>query len=277
MAARSESFVRARGLRRLFTIDIFLTYLKIYLKTRLTYRSDFWIEVFSDLLFLTMNLIFILVIFGHTEWLAGWSREQIIFIYGYFMVPWGLFSAMFNLWGFTERYIVKGEMDRVLTRPVHHLSQLLLENMDPSGLFSAIIGVVIMAYTWPMLDVTFHWWDPVLFVILVLGSVMIYGGIYVSLTAISFFSDSPTGILPMMWNIQNYGRYPITIYNKLLQFTLTWILPFAFVGFYPAAFFLEAQSLQWFALLTPVMGGVFLFIGLMLWKHGVLRYRGAGS
>ncbi|HZG83510.1 ABC transporter permease [Paenibacillus sp.] len=259
------------------TAGLFLDYLKTYLKTRLTYRSDFWVEVFSDLLFLAMNLIFIVVIFEHTQLLDGWTREQIIFVYGYFMVPWGVFSAMFNLWGFTERYIVKGEMDRVLTRPVHNLAQLMLENMDPSALISAVIGVAIMGYAWPSLGVTLDWYDPLVFVLLVLGSVMIYGGIYISLTALSFFSDSPTGILPLMWNIQSYGRYPITIYNKILQLVLTWALPFAFVGFYPAAFFLEAEEMIGYALLTPIVGAAFLAIGLFVWNTGVKRYRGAGS
>ncbi|MCI3923759.1 ABC-2 family transporter protein [Paenibacillus sp. TRM 82003] len=261
----------------MFTAGIFFDYLKTYMKTRLAYRSDFWIEVFSDLLFLAMNLVFIVVIFGHTTLLDGWTREQIIFVYGYFMVPWGVFSAMFNLWGFTEKYIVKGEMDRVLTRPVHNLSQLLLENMDPSALVSAVIGVAIMGYAWPFLGVTLDWYDPLVFLVLVAGSVMIYGGIYIALTAISFFSDSPTGILPLMWNIQSYGRYPITIYNKILQLVLTWALPFAFVGFYPAAFFLEAETLIGYALLTPIVGAVVLAIGLWFWNTGIKRYRGAGS
>lgn len=261
----------------MFTAGIFLEYFKTYIKTRMTYRSDFWVEVFSDLLSLAMNLIFIVVIFEHTQLLDGWTREQIIFVYGYFMVPWGIFSAIFNLWGFTERYIVKGEMDRVMTRPVHNLAQLLLENMDPSALVSAIVGIAIMGYAWPALGVTLDWYDPFVFVLLTLGSIMVYGGIYIALTAISFFSDSPTGIMPLMFNIQSYGRYPITIYNKILQFALTWLLPLAFVGFFPAAFFLEAEELTGYALLTPVVGAVFLTIGLFVWQAGVKRYRGAGS
>ncbi|WP_274363048.1 ABC transporter permease [Paenibacillus thermotolerans] len=259
------------------TAGIFLDYLKTYIKTRLAYRSNFWVEVFSDLLFLVMNLLFIVVIFEHTDNLGGWTRDQIIFIYGFFMIPWSVFSAFFNLWGFTERYIVKGEMDRVLTRPVHNLAQLMLENMDPSALISGLIGFAIMAYSWPHLDVSLSWWDPLVFVVLVAGSVAIYGGIYIALTSLSFYTDAPTGILPLMWNIQSYGRYPINIYNKLLQFVLKWILPFAFVGFYPAAYFLEAGSVHRTALLTPVVGAVFLAIGLLLWNHGVKRYRGAGS
>ncbi len=64
---------------------------KNYMKTRMTYRSDFWIEVLSDLLFNGLNLVVILIMFQHTPLLAGWSKDQVLFIYGYFMIPQGIF------------------------------------------------------------------------------------------------------------------------------------------------------------------------------------------
>ncbi|MFS0840454.1 ABC transporter permease [Paenibacillus sp. 1P03SA] len=261
----------------MFYLSLILDYLKNYLKTRLTYRSDFWIEVVSDLLFNGLNLVFILVVFQQTELLGDWNRDQILFIYGFFMIPYGLFSTIFNLWNFSERYIVKGEMDRILTRPAHSLWQLMLENMDPASLFSALAGLVVMIYSWGQLGLPVHWSDPLIMLMMVVSGVLIYGGIYVSLSALAFFSDSPTGIMPLIWNIQNYGRYPVTIYNKLLRGILTWILPFAFVGFYPAAYFLDPLNWKGFALLTPVMGIIFITIGLSVWNIGVKRYRGAGS
>ncbi len=261
----------------MFYASLFYNYFKNYLKTRMTYRSDFWVQVFSDLLFFGMNLLFILIVFQHTPLLDGWSREQIIFVYGYFMVPWGLFSVFFNMWGFTEKYIVKGEMDRVLTRPAYNLAQLLLENMDPSSISSAVLGGVIMAAMWPYVGADLMWHDVLMMMMLVLGSAAIYGGIYIGLTAISFFSDAPTGILPLMWNIQSYGRYPVTIYNRPIKLLLTWVLPFAFVGFYPAAYFLDRDTFLPYALLTPAVGAVFLTAGILFWNWGVRKYRGAGS
>ena len=78
---------------------------------------------------------------------------------------------------------------------------------------------------------------------------------------------------------QNYGRYPVNIYNKAIRFLLTWILPFAFVGVIPASYFLERneEGLSTLALLTPVMGIIVLSLGLILWNRGVKRYSGAGS
>ncbi len=261
----------------MFYVSLFAEYFKNYLKTRLTYRSDFWVELISDLVFQGMNLLFIVVVFRHTPLLGGYTLDETIFIYGYFMVPYGLFNCFFNLWGFSERYIVKGEMDRVLTRPAHNLFQLVLENMDPPSLFGSVTGVAIMLYAWLRLDNGWSWSDPLVFALLVLGSTMIYGGIYVALTSISFYTDAPTGILPLMWNIQNYGRYPVDIYNKAIKIVLTWVLPFAFVGFYPAAYFLDREHLGRMALLTPLVGAVVLAAGLAAWNAGVKRYRGAGS
>jgi ABC-2 type transport system permease protein len=261
----------------MFYASLFADYFKTYVKTRMTYRLDFWVDLFSSLLFQATNLFFIIIVFRHTQFLDGWTREEIIFIYGYFMIPYGIFECFFNLWGFTERYIVKGEMDRVLTRPAYNLVQLLLENMDPSSLFGSIAGAMIMGYAWMHLDIPFAWYDPLVFVALVLGSAMIYAGIYTALTSISFYSDAPTGILPLMWNVQNYGRYPMTIYNKAIKILLTWIFPFAFVGFYPAGYFLDRESLAFMALLTPFVGLIVLGIGVLLWNVGVRRYRGAGS
>ena len=111
-------------------------------------------------------------------------------------------------------------------------------------------------------------------IILALSSVLIYAGIYTTLTSLSFYSDAPTGILPLMYNIQGYGRYPVTIYNRAIQVLLTWIIPFAFVGIYPAALFLDRAEMHHMALLTPVMGLIFAAIGLTLWNFGVKRYRG---
>ncbi|WP_179945158.1 ABC transporter permease [Paenibacillus durus] len=261
----------------LYHLGLLSEYLKNYMKTRLTYRADFWVEVLSDLLFQVTNLVFIFVIFMHTNTLAGWSQNEVVFVYGFFMVPWGVFACFVNMWNFSERYIVKGEMDRILTRPAHNLFQIFLENVDPPSLIGSLIGLLIMAVSGFNLGLPFEWWTVPALILLTISATAIYTGIYTTLTALSFYSDAPTGIIPLMYNIQSYGRYPVTIYNRAIQVLLTWILPFAFVGVYPAGLFLQREEMTRMALLTPVMGAIFLSIGLFVWNRGVRKYKGAGS
>ncbi|HAQ06553.1 MAG TPA: ABC transporter permease [Bacillus bacterium] len=261
----------------MFYVRMFFQYVAQYMKTRLEYRADMFVEFFSDLLFQAVNLIFILVVFGHTDFLNGWSRDEIIFIYGFFLVPYALFSSFFNIWDFNERYIVKGELDRILTRPIHSLFQVILERMELESLFGAVTGLAVMFYAGGRLDLEFHWYDPILFVVMVIGGVLVYAGIFVMIASISFWADARTSIMPMMYNIGNYGRYPVDIYNKAIRFVLTWILPFAFVGVYPAAYFLGREEWYGYSFFTPVIGLVFFSLSVFIWNEGVKRYRGAGN
>jgi ABC-2 type transport system permease protein len=261
----------------MFYLSMFFQYVGQYMKTRMQYRADLVVEIFSDLLFQGVNLIFILVVFGHTQFLNGWVRDEIIFIYGFFLVPYALFSSFFNIWDFNDRYIVKGEMDRILTRPIHSLFQIILERMELESLFGVITGIVVMFYAGANLGLTIHWYDPIIFIVLVLGGALVYASIFIMLASIGFWSDARTSIMPMMYNIGNYGRYPVDIYNKVIRFTLTWILPFAFVGVYPASYFLGKTEWFVYAFMTPVIGIVFFAIAVVLWNFGVTKYRGAGN
>ncbi|MGC5325808.1 ABC transporter permease [Brevibacillus sp. SYSU BS000544] len=259
------------------TYVLFSQYLSQYFKGRLTYRMDFVGELISNLVFEVINLIFILVVFQHVSTLKDWTRDEIIFIYGFFLIPYALFTMFFGFWDFNERYIIRGEMDRVLTRPVHNLVQICLESIAPDRIFGVITGMIIMGYAAVQLDLEFVWYDVLVFIVLVISAVFIYAGVYTAIAAVSFFSDSRTGIAPMIWNIQNYGRYPINVYNNVIQFILKWILPFAFVGFYPSAYFLRKETWYTYTMLTPVMGIIFFSLGIMIWNWGVKKYRGAGS
>lgn len=261
----------------MFYVSMFFQYMGQYMKTRLEYRADAVVEILSDMLFQAVNLIFIIVVFGHTDFLSGWSRDEIIFIYGFFLVPYALFSAFFNIWDFNDRYIVKGEMDRILTRPIHSLFQVVLERMELESLFGIVTGFIIMIYAGERLELTLHWYDLFIFIVMVLGGMLIYAGIFVALASIGFWSDARTDIMPMVYNIGNYGRYPVNIYNHIIRFILTWILPFAFVGVYPSAYFLGRTEWFGYAFLTPVMGILFFLLAILLWNKGVKKYRGAGN
>ncbi|WP_226530819.1 ABC transporter permease [Metabacillus niabensis] len=261
----------------MFYFSMFTQYVGQYMKTRMQYRADMVVELLSDMLFQVTNLVFILVVFGHTQFLSGWTRDEIIFIYGFFLVPFAVFGAFFNIWDFNERYIVKGEMDRILTRPIHSLFQVILERMELESLFGAITGIIIMGYASTQLGLSFHWYDIIFFIIFVISGALVYAGIFVSLASIGFWSDARTSLMPMMYNIGNYGRYPVDIYNSVIRFVLTWILPFAFVGVYPAAYFLDKEEWYVYSFLTPVMGIVFFVLSVFLWNQGVKRYRGAGN
>ncbi|UOF89926.1 ABC-2 family transporter protein [Fodinisporobacter ferrooxydans] len=262
----------------MFYTSICMDYMKQYMKSRMIYRTDFLVDFFSNLLNQCINLLFIFIVFAKVPTLSGWSREEIVFIYGYFLIPYAIFDTFWgNLWNVQDRYIIKGEMDRILTRPVYSLFQILLETMTLESLSGVITGIAVMVYSGNQLHLSFQWYDSFVLLLLVLGSNFVYGGIYVTLASIGFWTDSKTGIIPLIYNIGSYGRYPVDIYNKAIRALLTWVLPFAFVGVYPAMYFLHKPGYLLWTILTPIVGAIAMTIGIFVWNAGIKRYRGAGS
>ena len=81
---------------------------------------------------------------------------------------------------------------------------------------------------------------------------------------------------------QEFTRYPISIYSQAVRRVMTFVIPFAFMNFYPARFFLhKASPTSWIpelvGLLTPAIGVLFVALAYGFWRLGLNRYSGVGS
>lgn len=257
---------------------IFFLYLSQYMKSKMAYRADFFIYVFSDVLLQSVNIIFLLVVFTKVPAIKGWDRDQVLFIYGFFLVPFAIYSGFLNhLFDVPEKYVLQGELDRILVRPLNSWFQVVVETMNPELLFGAVAGIAIMIYSGQNMNLTLTWWDIPLALVMVLGATLIYAGVYTLLASIGFWSEGNMGLMPMVYNLSHYGRYPMTVYRGPVRFILTWILPFAFVGFYPATMLMHRYEYKYYALLTPLVGVICFTVAYKVWVVGIKKYRGTGS
>ncbi len=73
-----------------------------------------------------------------------------------------------------------------------------------------------------------------------------------------------------------FARYPLTIYARPVGFVLTWVLPYAMAGLYPAGFLLGKDGYRLYGLLAPLMGALFLALALLVWSVAVRHYKSTG-
>ncbi len=247
-------------------------------KARLSYRTDFLVQVASDLLLQAVGLIFIAVVFTRIDALAGWRFDEVLFIYGFFLIPFALFNATFAaLSDVGGRYVVGGELDRVLVRPVGSLLQVQLELLRPQALNGTILGVVVLLVASSRLDVAWTGGDVVMLALAVVGAWLVYGGVYVAMASVSFWTqDRGAGPFPIAYNTINFARYPLDVYPAAVRFLLTFVLPYGFVAFYPSAGLLR-DDLSWLGWLTLPAGTLVFLVGHWAWRRGIARYEGSGS
>ncbi len=269
---------RGRAARTARQAGIFAAYFAQFVKTRLAYRVDFLIDVAANFVGLAVQLAVLSALFSKVHELKGWTFEEVLFIYGFSLLPLGLFNLVsVNLYRFAERYIADGNFDRVLLRPVNALAQVLFESFNVSGLNELLLGVGVMVYAGERLGLALGLGDVVALLVLVPTAALIYIGVFLGLTSVSFWAEDRMGLAPPVYNVIRFSRYPLTIFSLPVRFLLTFVLPFAWVAFYPATWFLGSPEFRHFALFTPVVGILVFWLAYAIWRRGLRRYASTGS
>jgi len=266
---------------------LLLAYFTQYAKVRVSYRADFLIGLATSITATIFALGFVLILFGRVPRLAGWRFDEVLFLYGFSLIPFGLFNVLsLNLYDFGNNYIIEGKFDRVLLRPVGSLFQVLFETFRIESLHEVILGLVVVG--WASRRLGLHWTagDVLLLLFFGLCGGVIYVAVFLLLTTVSFWFEDRIGVHPPVWNLIAFGRYPLSIYSGFIQFFLSWIIPFGFATFYPSVRLLATAQPggQWVGAefyhywpLVPVVAAVFLGLALLSWGRGVRHYSSTGS
>ena len=233
---------------------------------------------FSSFAATIFGLSFVVVLFQKAPRLAGWRFEEELFLYGFSMIPYGVFNIIsVNLYDFGNNYIIEGKFDRVLLRPVSSLFQVLFETFRIESLQEVATGTFCM--WWASHRLGIYWTAGKFMTLLFFGAcaAIIYVSIFLILSTVSFFWEDRIGVHPPVWNVIAFGRYPLSIYSGVVQFFLCWIIPFGLASFYPSVRLLGRTVTPEYLPLVPVVAVVFLTIAVSLWNFGTRHYSSTGS
>ena len=257
---------------------LFLDYFTQYAKVRVGYRGDFFISLLTSFAATIFGLAFVIILFQKVPQLAGWRFQEVLFLYGFSLIPYGLFNVIsMNLYNFGNDYIIEGKFDRILLRPISSLFQILFETFRIESLQEVATGVFCMAWASHSLHIA---WPPgkiALFIFFGICAGVIYISVFLILTTVSFWFEDRIGVHPPVWNVIAFGRYPLSIYSGAVQFFLCWIIPFGLASFYPSAQLLGRTVTPEYAPLVPVVAVAFFIAAIALWNFGTRHYSSTGS
>ena len=253
-------------------------YFMQYAKVRVSYRGDFFIGLATSFAATLFALAFVVVLFQKVPQLAGWRFEEVLFLYGFSLLPYGLFNVLsLNLYDFGNDYIIEGKFDRVLLRPVSSLFQVLFQSFRIEALQEVATGLYCLGWAAHRLHLG---WTPgrvALLIFFAICAAVIYLSVFLILTTVSFWFEDRIGIHPPVWNAIAFGRYPLSIYSGAVQFFLCWVIPFGLASFYPSARLLGRTVAPEYTAFVPVVAAVFLTLAIALWNFGSRHYASTGS
>jgi ABC-2 type transport system permease protein len=240
------------------------------------FRAQFFAGVVSYLIWNSVSLLFIEIVFGKIGPVAGWSRDEMWVLYGTFITLESLCYGVLgpNMWRFSGM-VRDGSLDLTLTRPVSTQFMVSLRYLDPNGTLNSIVGVALMcAGLWKLHHLPSPGEWILWLLLLACGFVMAYAIWFMGVT-ISFWAIKLEGIAVVFDPMMQMARFPIQIYPQRLQIFLLTIVPVGFLTTFPAQALLGRGTLG--VLIAAISLAAFLLFCSHRFFNFALKYYGSAS
>src|SRR6202012_969971 len=118
--------------------------------------ADFLIGLATSVCATVFQLGFVFVLFRNVPRLADWRFDEVLFLYGFSLIPFGVFNVLSqNIYEFGGEYIMEGKFDSVLIRPVNSLFQVLFVAFRFESFHEILVGLAIVF--WSARRLGHHW------------------------------------------------------------------------------------------------------------------------
>jgi ABC-2 type transport system permease protein len=249
------------------------------------YRVSFLLDTFGAFVGNLADFAAVWVFFNVTPTLGGWTLPEVGLLYGLSSIAFALadmFASGFDYSYFGPTMIRLGFFDQVLVRPVSPFLQILGAQIVPRRLGRLAQGAFILALALPGLDVTWTAGKVAFAGVTVLGGMLLFFGLFVLGAAASFWTiDSLETLNTLTYGGQMMSSYPMSIFQEWLQRLFTFVIPIAFVTYYPALWLLGKPDPlggpTWLAFLSAPICALVCYLCVRAWWVGVRHYQSTGS
>ncbi|MBA2609148.1 MAG: ABC-2 family transporter protein [Actinobacteria bacterium] len=251
-------------------------------RSDMQYRTSFALFTLSQFTITGLDFVAILIVFGKVPALAGWSLGEVAFLYGLGNFAFGMADLWVGSIEKVEQHIRVGTFDRLLLRPASPLVQVVADQFSLRRLGKVAEGALVFAIGCATAGIEWDAGRVLMTGLSVATGAAIFGAIWVFTSCVSFWWVEAREAQ----NAFTYGggylaQYPIGIYGSWLRRLLAYLVPIAFVNYFPAIYVLDRNDRlgmpAWIPFASPVVAAVATLAAAVMWRVAVRHYRSTGS
>lgn len=211
--------------------------------------------------------------------IGSFTFWEVALLYSLELLCYSFANTFMRVFWNTKELILRGGLDAYLVwpcRPLLGLSARYFEAGYAGHIVFAIVIAIIAQFQLHLDWGALNW-------LLFFGATVGGTGIYIGFTALPsilafWFGDTSmlTGIFRM--GFREIISYPLTIYPVVIRVILTFILPYAFITYYPSLELLGKNGdFIGFISISLGLGVLMIAFVIFAWARGLKRYESAGG
>lgn len=263
------------------TLLLFRKLIRLLVKERMEYRSDFILAVFAQIIHFAGDYLIIWLFIQKFNTIAGWTWPEIALLYSFGLFTYALGASFsFLQMRMLEDNVKSGSFDTVLTKPVNAYLYVISRGFNLGYIAHVIVSGSVMIWALMNLDLQWSFLQIIYLILILISGSMIHAAILTVIGSFSFIWVRTGYLFQIYGRLRDFISYPLPIYGNVIQLVLTFVIPLAFVSYFPASFLLSKETpfwSMWLSWLVPLIGPLCCWLSYRLWSHGIHKYQGAGG
>ncbi|MBQ3918376.1 MAG: ABC-2 family transporter protein [Oscillospiraceae bacterium] len=267
--------MKKRGLG--FYLRIYFKILTQDLKSKMSYRADFIISTIGMIFTNLAGFAGFWIMFSNFPSIEGFSYYEILFLYGFSLVAITPAQCMFDNNCNLRQQVYSGDFIKYCFRPINLFFYFESEIFDAKGLGQLVFGIVMMAVSYAKLGLSASPLSVFLLIVYLITASLIMIAMQTAGAATCFWTHNSFYVLDLAFKLKDYARYPVTIFSPVFKFLFTFVVPIAFIAYYPSLMILRPGDLPLLSWLSPLAGIISFFLAYKFWMYGARKFNGTGS
>ncbi len=256
---------------------VFIESLKLNIKSQLEYKASFIMSSIGQFFIFFTYYFVILALFDKFSNIRGFGLYEVLLCFSIIHFGFSFTETFFRGIDKFEELIIDGSLDRFLVRPRGVLFQVLCDKIAFVKIFRILQSLIIMAIALINLDIVWNISKIIVLILMMIASVLIFFSLFVLTASYCFITVQGLEVKNILTDGgKNLAQYPISIYRKGIVFIFTFIIPYAFINYYPLLYFLDKTN-NILYMFSPLLVFVFLIFCLLPFKIGLKHYNSTGS
>ncbi len=208
--------------------------------------------------------------------LGAWTLYEICILFGMAMIPEAIGQCFFDSVWNIGTFIRDGTLDKFIVRPLPIIMQLLGNRYTFQAVITIISGGIIIYYGIYHAMVSFTIGKFLLLILFIICGTSINTSIYLIFNSLNFWIIQGNDIAYLVLTIRQFAKYPITIFPKAVEITISYVIPFAFVSYYPTLY-LIGKGTVFIPICTVFIAILLPLIAIGIWNCGMKKYDSTGT
>ena len=264
--------------------EVLRIYARLYgsgIRSQLQYRTSFALQVVGLLGATFLDFLVILVLFSQMTSLGGWSLWEVGFLYGASYLSFKLADIFVGKVERLSDWIRTGRFDAILIRPLGTLGQALTVDVDLRQIGGVAQGGAVFLIALAKVDIEWTLARGVMLPVMLASGFVIFCSVWIATNATAFWLVN----VGEASNAFTYGgnfltQFPLDIFEAWFRRVFAFLIPVAFINYFPSLFLLGKPTEPWPEVLqfvSPVVAAASAGAAAVVWRAGVRRYGSTGS